>query len=64
MKTKLQKLIYERDFEIEESLSKDDFFLAKMIGLKPEQVSDVSLSCAIKELKDIHALIKQDSIKK
>ncbi len=59
-KQKVQELIYERAFEIEEELSKDDFFLAKLTGLKPEQVSDVALSCAIKELKDIYSEIKQD----
>ncbi len=62
-KQKLQKLIYERAFEIEEKLSKDDFFLAKLAGLKPYQVSDVALSCAIKEVKDTYAEIKQEENK-
>lgn len=37
-------------FEIETALSDNDFFLAKMAGLKPEQVADVALKCAIREL--------------
>lgn len=44
-------MIFERAYEIENQLSEDDFFLAKMFGLKPEQVADVALNCAIKELK-------------
>ena len=48
---KVQNVIFERAYEIENQLSEDDFFLAKMFGLKPEQVADVALNCAIKELK-------------
>lgn len=50
-KKKLQKMIFERAYEIEQRLSEDNFFLAKMGGIKPEQVSDVALKCAIKELQ-------------
>lgn len=48
---KINKLIHERAYEIEQQLSEDDYFLAKMAGLKPEQVSEVALNCAVKELK-------------
>lgn len=51
-KQKIDKMIFERAYEIENKLSEDDFFLAKMAGLKPDQVSDVALNCAIKELKN------------
>lgn len=50
-KKKVQKMIFERAYEIEQKLSEDNFFLAKLAGLKPEQVSDVSLKVAVKELK-------------
>lgn len=50
-KEKINKLIYERAYEIEQELSNDDFFMAKMCGLKPEQVEDVALRVAVKELK-------------
>ena len=48
---KINKLIYERAYEIEQQLSEDDFFMAKMCGLKPEQVEDVALRVAVKELQ-------------
>lgn len=50
-KEKVNQLIYERAYEIEVKLSADNFFLAKLAGLKPEQVEDVALKCAVKELK-------------
>lgn len=49
----INNLLFERAYEIENKLSEDNFFLAKMAGLKPEQVGDVALECAIKELKKI-----------
>lgn len=50
-KEKVQKMIFERAYEIEQKLSDDNFFLAKMAGIKPDQVSNVALNCAIRELK-------------
>lgn len=47
----IQRAIFERAYEIENRLSEDNFFLAKMAGLKPDQVSDVALKCAVKEIK-------------
>lgn len=44
-------LIFERAYEIESKLSEDNFFLARMAGLKPDKISEVALNCAIKELK-------------
>ena len=51
VKAEINKLIFERAYEIESRLSEDNFFLAKMAGLKPEQVGDAALKCAIKEIK-------------
>ena len=48
---KINKLIYERAYEIEQQLSEDDFFMAKMCGLNPEQVEDAALRVAVKELQ-------------
>ena len=50
-KAKVNAIIFERAYEIECKLSEDNYFLAKMAGVKPEQVSDVALKCAIKELQ-------------
>lgn len=50
-KEQINKLIFERAYEIEQKLSEDNFLLAKMAGVKPEQVSDVALICAIREIK-------------
>ena len=52
-KEAIHKMIFERAYEIEEALSADNYFKAKMAGIKPEQVSDVALKCATKELKQI-----------
>lgn len=58
-KNKLQKIIFERAYEIEEKLSEDNFFLAGIAGIKPEQVSDVALKVAVKELKKEFNHLKQ-----
>lgn len=50
-KGKIINYIYERAFEIEWVLSDNNFYLAKIAGVNPEQVTDVALKCAIKELK-------------
>lgn len=49
-KQEINKAIFLRAYEIEEELSADNFFLAKMAGLKECDVPDVSLKCAVKEL--------------
>lgn len=51
VKEKVQNSIYARAYEIEQELSKDNYHLAKLAGIKPENISSVSLNCAIKELK-------------
>lgn len=50
-KEQINNMIYERAYVIEAQLSEDNYFLAKMAGLKPEQVEEVALKCAVKELK-------------
>jgi hypothetical protein len=50
-KEKINTLIYERAYEIEQQLSADDFFTAKICGLNPEQVTEAALKVAVKELK-------------
>lgn len=52
-KEKIQNMIFERAYEIEQKLSDDNFFLAKMGGINPCQVSDVALKCAIREIKKL-----------
>lgn len=50
-KEHINSIIFERAYEIEQKLSEDDFFLAKLSGIKPEQVSNIALQCSIKELQ-------------
>jgi hypothetical protein len=50
-KQAIHKMIFERAYEIETQLSEDNFFLAGLVGLKPEQVEETALIIAIKELK-------------
>lgn len=50
-KEKVYRIIFERAYEIEQQLSDDDFFLAKMCGLSPYEVSDASLRIAVMELQ-------------
>lgn len=50
-KKKVDNLIFDRAYEIEQMLSENDFFMAKLCGVKPEQVEDVSLRLAVKELQ-------------
>ena len=52
-KKKLNKLIYEVAYELEQRLSENDFLQAKIAGLKPSEVSDVSLKCAVKFIKKL-----------
>lgn len=51
-KEQINQIIYERAYEIEEILSKDDFFGAKMAGVPIEQISDVALKIAVREIVD------------
>lgn len=44
--------IFERAYELESRLAEQDYFLAKIAGLKPEEVSDIALKLAIKEMKE------------
>jgi len=50
-KEKLKQVIFERAYDIEQTLSEDNFFLARLVGLNPDQVEDASLKIAVKELK-------------
>ena len=49
---KIDNLIFERANEIENRLSENNYFLANLAGVKPEQVSEVSIKIAIKEIKE------------
>jgi hypothetical protein len=50
-KEKINQLIYERAYEIEQILSEDNFYRAELCGIAPEEVSNVSLQTAIKIIK-------------
>lgn len=50
-KNKINNLIFERANEIENKLSENNFFLAGLAGVRPEQVSEIALKTAIKEIK-------------
>lgn len=50
-KTEIKNLIYERAYEIEQKLSEDNFLLAKLLGVGKEDVTNVALEVAIKELR-------------
>ena len=52
-KKKLNKLIYEVAYELEQRLSENDFLQAKMAGVAPSEVSNVSLKCAVKFIKKL-----------
>lgn len=52
-KKKLNKLIYEVAYELEQRLSENDFLQAKMAGVDPSEVSNVSLKCAVKFIKKL-----------
>lgn len=51
---KINAIIYDVALDIEQELTGKnvDFLLAEMAGVKPENVSDIALKCAIKEVKD------------
>lgn len=50
-KQTINNVIFERAYIFEERLSEDNFFLAKLCGLRPDQISDASLKMAVKEIK-------------
>ena len=50
-KKNVQKLIFERAYEIEQKLSEDNFFRAKMAGVAEKDVTDVALKAAIMSIK-------------
>ena len=52
-KNKLNKLIYEVAYELEQRLSDNNFLQAKIAGLNPSEVPDVSLKCAVKFIKKL-----------
>ena len=52
-KENVNNLIFEMAYEIETKLSNDNYFLAGIAGVKPEEVSDIALQCAIRKLKQI-----------
>lgn len=53
-KKKMNAIICEVAWNIEQRLTgeKADFLLAELAGVKPADVSDVALKCAIREVKD------------
>ena len=50
-KKEIKNLIYERAYEIEQKISEDNFLLAKLLGVGKEDVTNVALKVAIKELR-------------
>lgn len=53
----ITNLIFERAYSIEDILSDGDFLQAKTAGVKPDDVSEIALKIAIKEIKEILAEI-------
>lgn len=51
-KGKFFSMVHEVAWVIEESLRKDDYYLASLSGVAPESVEDVAIDMAIKEIKD------------
>ena len=49
----IRELIFERAWEIEEVLEKDDYFLAKMAGVSPERIASVALEVSLREYQKI-----------
>ena len=52
-KKQVNKLIYETAYEIEQRLSKLNYFEAKMYGIPIYKIPDVALGAAIKYVKNI-----------
>jgi hypothetical protein len=47
----INKIIFEKAYEIEELLSKNDFFLCKIGGIRIQDISDISLKTATEWFK-------------
>ena len=48
---KIQELIFERAYEIEQLLYKHDFLYAKIVGITPEKIEKVALNIAMREFQ-------------
>ena len=59
----IRELIFERAWEIEEVLEKDDYFLAKMVGVSPEQIESVALEISLREYRKIRSRIATEDLK-
>jgi len=59
----IQQLIFERAWEIEGVLAKDNYFLAKMAGVSPEQVESVALEVSSREYRKILKRITVEDLK-
>lgn len=45
---KIQELIFERAYEIEQLLYKHDFLYAKIVGITPEKIEEAALNRAMR----------------
>ena len=59
----IRELIFERAWEIEEVLEKDDYFLAKMAGVSPERIESVALEVSLREYQKIRNRITTEDLK-
>ena len=59
----IRELIFERAWEIEAVLEKDDYFLAKMAGVSPEQIESVALEVSLREYQKIRNRITTEDLK-
>ena len=59
----IQQLIFERAWEIEGVLAKDNYFLARMAGVSPEQVESVALEVSLREYRKILKHIMTEDLK-
>lgn len=59
----IRKLIFERAWEIEQELAKDNYFLAKITGVSPEQVESVALEVSLREYRKIRSRIATEDLK-
>ena len=59
----IRKLIFERAWEIEQELAKDNYFLAKIAGISPEQVESVALGVSLREYRKTLSGIAAEDLK-
>ena len=59
----MQEFIFERAWEIEQALVKDNYFLAKIAGVSPEQVEAVALEVSLREYRKILKHITAEDLK-